>query len=137
MLLDPVDAKILEFLKADGRMPFLKIAKELNVSESTVRKRVSKLKAKGIIRAFTVALDSNLSFESIVAIKCLPKATKSVAEKIGEINSLMPVVEVTGRYDIFCTISTPTARELNSLIDKIRAFTGVLETESFLVVEKR
>ncbi len=133
MLLDPVDTKILEFLKIDSRMPFLKIAKELGVSESTVRKRVSKLKLKGIIRAFTLVLDSNLSFESIVAVKCLPKATKKVSEKIREINSLMPVVEVTGRYDIFCQLSAPTAWELNHLIDKIRGFNGVLETESFFV----
>jgi DNA-binding Lrp family transcriptional regulator len=42
-LLDALDVKILEFLQIDGRMPFTKIAKELSVSEGTVRARVNRL----------------------------------------------------------------------------------------------
>ena len=136
MILDPLDAKILQFLRENSRMPFLGIAKKLKVSESAVRKRVAKLKNNGVIHSFTVELDSKLSFESIVAIKCKPQSTVAIVGKIKEINSLAPVVEVTGRFDIFCTVWAPTSRELNDLIDKIRSFSGVLETESFLVVRK-
>ncbi len=136
MILNPLDAKILQFLSKDSRTPFLQIAKRLHVSESTIRKRVARLKEKGIIRAFTVKLNSKLSFESLVAIKCRPKSTRRVAERIRELDALMPIFEVTGRFDIFCSIAAPTARELNRIIDKIRNINGVLETESFLVIEK-
>jgi Lrp/AsnC family transcriptional regulator for asnA, asnC and gidA len=136
MLLDSFDAKILHFLKQDARMPFLQIAKKLHVSESTIRKRVARLKAKGTIKAFTVVLNSQLSFESFVAIKCSPKSTKKIVAKLREMNPISPVFEVTGRFDIFCNIAAPTARELNSIIDKIREINGVTETESFLVVDK-
>jgi len=135
-MLDQTDRQILAFLKEDGRMPFLSISKKLNVSESTIRKRVKKLTAQGIIRAFTVSLGSNLAFQSIIAIKCKPKATKTISKKIQELNSLMPVFEVTGRFDIFCIVSAPTSRELNKTIDKIRGLYGVIETESFLIVEQ-
>lgn len=136
-MLDQFDMQILAFLKDDSRMPFLSIAKKLRVSESTVRKRVKKLKEKGIIRAFTVDLDRKLAFESIVAVKCKPKTTRTVAKKISEMEKLAPCFEVTGRFDIFCILSAPTSRELNRKIDRIRDTYGVLETESFLVVEKR
>ena len=82
MLLDKLDAKIIEFLQNDSRIAFLQISKQLGVSESTIRKRVARLKSKGAIRAFTVLVDSTLSFESIIAIKCQPKKTNAVAEKI-------------------------------------------------------
>ncbi|MAG21682.1 MAG: AsnC family transcriptional regulator [Candidatus Diapherotrites archaeon] len=137
MLLDSLDTKILLFLKENCRTPFLQIARELSVSESTIRKRVSRMRERGVIRSFTVELNSTLSFESLVAIKCKPKSTKKIVAKISEINSLIPVFEVTGRFDIFCNVSAPTARELNRIIDKIRDISGVIETESFLVVEKR
>ncbi len=137
MLLDPLDEKIIGFLKKDCRTPFLKIAKETGVSESTVRKRVAKLKSNGVIRAFTLLLDSSLAFESIVAVKCMPKQTKKVSEQIKKLSPFLPVVEVTGRYDIFCTVFAPTTRGLNDLIDKIRGINGVVETESFFVVEKK
>ncbi len=136
MLLDKLDVKIIEFLQNDSRIAFLQISKQLGVSESTIRKRVARLKSKGAIRAFTVLVDSTLSFESIIAIKCQPKKTNDVAEKIRALSHLLPIAEVTGRFDIFCTIAAPTSRELNEIIDRIRAFDGVVETESFLVVKK-
>jgi Lrp/AsnC family transcriptional regulator of lysine biosynthesis len=135
-MLDQTDLKILEFLRGNSRTPFLGIAKRLHISESTVRKRVDKLRKTGVIRAFTLVLDSKFSFESIIGVKCKPKSTPSVVEKVREMNSLMPVFEVTGRFDIFCAIDAPSARELNRLIDKIRSLNGVLETESFLVIKK-
>ena len=136
MLLDNVDKQILHFLLGNARTPYLQIAKSLNISESTVRKRVAKLREDGIIRGFTVELDQTLAFQSIVAVKARPKLTKKVVSLIKEFNPFMPVVEVTGSFDIFCRISAPTARELNEKIDKIRDLSGVVETQSFLVVNK-
>ena len=136
-MLDQADLHILEFLKENSRMPFLAISKRLHVSESMVRKRVKKLHASGIIKGFTINLDRRLAFESIVAIKCRPKATKTIAKKIQEMEKLVPIFEVTGRFDVFCILSAPTARELNKKIDKIRESAGVTETESFMVIEKK
>jgi len=136
MLLDAIDSKIVAFLKDNGRMPFLQIAKKLGVSESTVRKRVARLQSNRVIMAFTISLEPSLSFQCIIAIKCEPKATKKIVEKVKALRPLSPVYEVTGRFDVFCNIEAPTARELNELIDKIRDVPGVTETESFMVVEK-
>jgi len=135
-MLDQVDLQILDFLKQNSRMPFLNIAKKLSISESTVRKRVKKLQAKGVIRAFTLDIDRSLIFQSIVAVKCKSKATKNVVKKLREIDKLMPIYEVTGRFDIFFILSAPTSRELNKNIDKARDMAGVVETESFIIIEK-
>ncbi len=135
-MLDLTDRQILGFLRENSRMPFLAIAKRLHVSESTVRKRVKKLVKQGVIRNFSVTLDSRLAFQSLVAIKCKPKTTKTIARKLHQLEPLMPLFEVTGHFDIFCLISAPTSRELNKKIDKVRDTYGVLETESFLIVEK-
>jgi Lrp/AsnC family transcriptional regulator for asnA, asnC and gidA len=41
--LDDTDNAIIELLRADGRLPYRAIARELGVTESTVRARVRRL----------------------------------------------------------------------------------------------
>jgi Lrp/AsnC family transcriptional regulator for asnA, asnC and gidA len=41
--IDEMDLRILDLLQADGRMPFVKIAEQLGVSDTTVRTRVDRL----------------------------------------------------------------------------------------------
>lgn len=40
--MDEKDTKILKILMEEGRKPFTEIAKELNTSESSIRKRIKK-----------------------------------------------------------------------------------------------
>jgi len=46
-MMDEKDALIIEMLSKNARMPYLKIAKILNISETAVRKRIKKLEEKG------------------------------------------------------------------------------------------
>lgn len=56
-MVDKVDLAILKFLQEDASIPFTEIARRLKISESTVRKRVEKLKQEGIIKRFTVIIE--------------------------------------------------------------------------------
>ena len=47
--IDEVDRKILSFLVANARMPFLEIARECGISGAAVHQRVKKLESTGII----------------------------------------------------------------------------------------
>ncbi len=50
MPLDATDERILEALQDDGRRSFRNIAREIGVSEGTVRTRVRRLEAAGALR---------------------------------------------------------------------------------------
>ena len=50
--LSELDEKILERLSDDSRKAFTKIAKELDVPDTTIHFRVKKLKDSGIIKKF-------------------------------------------------------------------------------------
>ncbi|GMA14355.1 Lrp/AsnC family transcriptional regulator [Deinococcus metallilatus] len=53
--LDDLDWQILKFLRADGRTPFREIARQVGVTEGTVRNRVNALTDSGSVRIIAVA----------------------------------------------------------------------------------
>ncbi len=136
-MLDELDKNILYLLRTDGRISFLEISRKLGCSEGTVRKRVKKMQAESIIKKFSVELDQTLAFETVVCIKIEPKSTRKVVEKIKKINQdIFPIFEVTGKFDIICICRSNNARAMNVILDEIRGILGVLETESFTIIEK-
>jgi len=48
------DLEIIRILRENARIPFVKIAEDLGVSEIAIRKRVKKLEKDGIIRRYTI-----------------------------------------------------------------------------------
>ncbi|MFZ8856531.1 MAG: AsnC family transcriptional regulator [Candidatus Nanopusillus sp.] len=57
---DDTDNKIIKILLNNSRIPNTKIARLLNISEASVRKRIKKIIKIGIIEKFTVELNYNL-----------------------------------------------------------------------------
>lgn len=58
MGIDMIDKKILELLTANGRLSYVDIGKELNLSRVAVRERVHQLQKEGVIERFTVVINS-------------------------------------------------------------------------------
>ena len=58
-LIDDVDREIIRLLQKDGRLTNTEIAKELNVTEGTIRKRLNRLVTERII---IIAAVLNLPF---------------------------------------------------------------------------
>jgi len=59
---------------------------------------------------------------------------KIAKEEISKIKGVVKVYGVFGRYDLLAQAEAPTLDELSAvIIDKIRAISGVLATESLIV----
>ncbi len=133
-LLDDMDKRIIEILVKDARTPYTNIAKELGISEATVRKRVSKLIKGGIIKRFTVEIGES-GMEAIVLIKVRSGYNiPEIAKAISEMDNVAKACEVTGEYDIVAEISSPDTSSLNNTIEGIRGMGGVSNTLSVIVL---
>lgn len=132
--MDKINNAIINTLRKNSRTPFLKIAKELNVSEGTIRKRVKDLVNDKQIKKFTLeTLDDTFA---IVGIETETKTeTKKIVEKIKNLN-IDTVYEVTGRFDVICMVPTSTMEEVNEMLEQIRSTEGVNHTETFTVLAK-
>jgi DNA-binding Lrp family transcriptional regulator len=137
--MDSVDERILSILRRNGRTPFLEIAKKINISEGTVRKRVKDMQKTNIIEKFTIETRTETDFRSVICIKLKSNVSaKKVVEKLKateyEINHIF---EVAGDYDIICVGETHSHKEMNELLEKIRELPEIYETKSYVVLVMR
>lgn len=132
--MDNIDTTIIERLRKDARTPFLQIAKDIKVSEGTIRKRVKDLTSEKIIKKFTIETAEDIF--AIVGIETETKTeTKKIVEKIKSFD-VGSIYEVTGRFDIICEVPSSTMEKVNEILERIRSTQGVLHTETFTVLKK-
>ncbi|MEM2911652.1 MAG: Lrp/AsnC family transcriptional regulator [Candidatus Bathyarchaeia archaeon] len=139
-MVDKVDLAILKFLQEDASIPFTEIARRLKISESTVRKRVEKLKQEGTIKRFTVIVEpSKIGFNTvaIVGVDVDPPKLLEVAQKLCEIAETRYVATSTGDHMVMTEIWTKDGRELTKIIsEKIGTIEGVKKICPAIVLEK-
>lgn len=138
MRTDETDRKILDFLRENGRVPFMDVGRKLGLSEGTIRHRVKRMLDSGTIIKFGVETNTEFDYRAIICIKLKPAVdAKEIIKKLKalpyEINHLC---EVSGEYDIICFGEAQSHEKMNRLIDTIRRISGVMETKSFIVLKQ-
>ena len=126
--MDKLDLNIIEMLLKNSRTPFMQIARKLNVSESTIRKRVSILEKNGVIKKYSLVVDtSKIGFENIalIGIDVSPEKYLDVAKKLTEINEVRYVASSTGDHMFMLEVWAKNSDELRSLSDKLKGLDGV------------
>lgn len=71
--LDETDRLVLAQLGRDGRASYAEIGLLVNLSATAVRRRIDRLRARGVVRGFTVVLDPALlgwQTEAFVEVYC-------------------------------------------------------------------
>ncbi len=128
-ILDDRDFQIINMLEKNARVAFTAIAKALNVSESTVRKRVGELEKEGIIKGYCVVLDpKKLGFNTValVGLDTAPDKFLEVAKKIAEFDEIKSLSTSTGDHMIMAEIWIKDNRTLTDFIEeKVSKMDGV------------
>ncbi len=135
--MDRLDRELLERLRRNARMPFVKMAEELGVSEGTIRSRVRKLETMGIIRRFTVITDFKDGVEALVNVKTsTTAATRDLADAISQMENVDFTFEIMGETDILTLVKAASTADLDNRIEDIRKLPGVENTTSSLILRK-
>ena len=134
--MDEIDTRIVNLLRTDSRMPFTEIAKVMELSEGTVRRRIHNLVDSGVITGFTIKT-KGLKPRALVFITILPSIpTSQVAARVSKVEGGETVFEVAGQMDIVLTISRQDIGAINQGIDEIRGFEGVRQTYTLFVLRE-
>jgi Lrp/AsnC family transcriptional regulator for asnA, asnC and gidA len=133
--LTELDRRMIRMLQADGRKPFTEMANELGIVSRTVRRRVERLRADGIIQITTVADHELLGYSAsaMVGIRCDGSAKASeVASRLAALEAVDYVVVSTGRYELLAEVlCTDTEDLITTLEEQVRPVSGVADCESF------
>jgi Lrp/AsnC family transcriptional regulator for asnA, asnC and gidA len=137
-LLDDTDRRLIKILQVDGRMANTDIARELGVSETTARKRISQLVSRGLINVVAVPtpLAVGRSLSAIIGISVLLPELRAVGEQLKQQPEVRYVGVSTGRFDIiveafFCDQQHLLGFTSNTL-GQIQAITAV---ETFVILD--
>lgn len=135
--MDNKDKRILQMLIEDSRRPYREISEEVDLSESTVRKRVIKLQEEGIIEKFTIKICREEEQCIIAFVTVIPKGNSETKELLREAQVLPQCEEVyflAGECGVLIKVNVPEINELDALIESFKARSDVKSVERVCVV---
>ncbi len=137
MYKDKIDEKIIGYLKEDSRESFVDIGKKLKLSESAVRRRVKNLVDSKTISKFTIEIGEDNVTSAIVLVSVDSATdTSKVSTKLTKLEGVKTVYEITGQYDITTIMSASSIAEINNSIDALRKISGVVDTNTVIILRK-
>jgi DNA-binding Lrp family transcriptional regulator len=116
--LDDTDQSIIALLRADGRMPYRSIARELGLTENTVRARVRRLEESNTMRVVAVTDIEAAGFSMLLAIgvEVESRSPEAVARDLATFPEVFSVNVVVGAQDIEILVVTEDQSSLNELV---------------------
>ena len=140
--MDELDRKIIALLQLDGRSSNAKIAREVGVSEGTVRRRLRRLIQENVVKVIAVPNLEKMGYvtTALVGLQTGPGKSDSVADAIAKLDKVHYVAITTGAYDVFVWAGLESAESLGSFLrNQIGTIDGVQRTETFinLTIKKR
>lgn len=135
--IDETDSRIIQLLKTDGRLPNTEIAKQLGISETTVRKRLKRLLAEDFIQIVAVGNRSKLGYGIVGNLKLHVDIQKAqqVAEALKGVQGIWYIARLTGAVDFDLEFSFKSQQELRALMDRITRIDGVTGVETSMRLE--
>ena len=134
------DKQLLHILRGNARASITEISKLLDVSRSTIQKRLERLESGGVISGYTVQLHSNYLDQEIkaqVMITVSPRMTSSIINSMELIEGVRNIYSVSGPHDLITEVAASNMAELDAMIDRIIAIDGVERTVSSVILSTR
>lgn len=118
--LDATDNAIIELLRRDGRMPYRAIARELEITEATVRGRVRRLEESNTMRVVAVTDIEAAGYGMLLAIgvQVENRSPEAVARDLAAIPEVFSVNVVVGAQDVEILVVARDQAALDELISR-------------------
>lgn len=137
---DGIDRTILAALAADARRPYADLGAEVGLSASAAKRRVDRLRARGLIAGFTVTLGGEAlawRTQAFVEVFCDGKtAPSSIRGAMVRHPEVVAAYTVTGDADALLMVRARDTAHLEDAVERIRTERFVLRTRTTLVLSR-
>jgi Lrp/AsnC family transcriptional regulator for asnA, asnC and gidA len=133
--LDEVDRKILRAFRFGGRLSNSEIARQVEVSEGTVRRRIAALEELGTLKFVAITDPKNLGFNLnvLIGVKADGDKVLLIAQQLAEMPEVPYTAISMGSFDIFVTALLPSTEAWSEFRARLAGIDGVRSTETFHV----
>ncbi len=135
--MDNLDIQILECLKKNARENASSISAKINLSVSAVIERIRKLESSGVIQQYSIVLDHQKIDMGILAFISIgiehPKYNESFRQTVLNMRQIQECHYVTGDLDYILKIIACSTKDLEHVLDEVKAIKGVSTTKTMVV----
>ncbi len=139
--LSPLDKRILETLYTDARKPVSEIADDIDEPASTIRGRIKRMEAAGVIESYQPIINPKKLGYTIKAIVIIRRDSgghiEGLSHHLSKIPGLTRFQNPLGDVDGLLTIWAKDVDQLGEIIRQINLIGGVLRTETLVLLEER
>ncbi len=135
---DAIDKKIVSELKINGRVSYKNIAKKLDLSDGTIRLRITRMIENNFLKisASINPFFYENSITAMIGMKLERRDHTIIMKKISELKGVTSVINLTGRYDILIEVFFNSREELRSfLVEDMDKVGRILSSETFIFLD--
>ena len=134
---DEIDQKIIRLLQEDARKSFNKIADKLDIAVGTAYNRVKNLEDKGVLKGYTIMLDSvklGYGLTALILIEAEGRYLPEVEKELAQLDEVISIYDITGDYDISVVARFKDRNALNNFIKSALKLPHVTRTVTNVVL---
>ena len=137
--LDDTDRRIVEALRADGRMSMRALADRLHISRAGVYARVERLERDGVITGYSAVVDHRRFGRPLAAyvnLRVAQQSWKTLRPRVLALEDVHHAALVSGDYDIVLLVRTRDVGTLRDLVlTRLQDMPEVLSTQTVLIFD--
>ena len=137
--LDTIDRRILDELRADGRLSMRALAERVSISRANAYARVERLTRDGVITGFRAVVDparTGLSTSAYVTLTVRQNSWRTLRAELETIPEVAHMALLGGEFDVILLIRAADNAALRTVVlERLQAIPGVLGTRTFLIFD--
>lgn len=124
----------------DGRLSLAELGERVSLSSPAVKRRVDRLRERGVITGFTAVVDPasmGQRTEAFVEIFCVANTSPSaLRETLAAAPEIVAAYTVTGEADALIQVRATDVVHLEAALERIRTDAGIARTKTIIVLSR-
>lgn len=138
--MDELDRRIIVQLVEDARRSYADIGQVVGLSAPAVKRRVDRLRERGVITGFTAVLDPEMvgwTTEAFVEIHCGRRTSPAeIAAAVRKIPEVVAAYTVTGEADALVHVRAANTHHFEEVLERLRESSNISHTKSTVVLSR-
>jgi DNA-binding Lrp family transcriptional regulator len=137
---DEVDRRLLDLLRADGRLSVNELATRVNISRANAYQRLARLRETGVLRGVTIDVDPKrlgLEVTAFVLADIDQHKWRDLAGRLLELPGVEYLGFTTGTFDLVLLVRAPDMETLRDVVlDRLQSMPEIRSTQTSFVLEE-
>ena len=138
--MDDLDSRLISALREDGRASLSDLSARLNISRTTVRTRMERMRDRGEIVGYTVVMKADVAHAPVRGLMMVGiegRGTEKIIRQLQGMPQIRGVHSTNGRWDVILEIAVDTLEAFDTVLNSVRRIEGITSSETSLLLSTK